>query len=130
MKTKPNIIKLFLRYNVVAIIATVVDFCVFVLLNNVLNFWYVGATFTSAVIGGVTAFTLNRNWVFNSIDKKIKFQIAKYILVWGGSIFLNTYGLYLFVENTNISVIISKIIITVFVGISYNFLMSKFFIFK
>ena len=130
MKTKPNIIKLFLRYNVVAIIATGVDFCVFVLLNNVLNFWYVGATFTSAVIGGVTAFTLNRNWVFNSIDKKIKFQIAKYILVWGGSIFLNTYGLYLFVENTNISVIISKIIITVFVGISYNFLMSKFFIFK
>ena len=130
MDIKPNILTSFLKYNTVAIIATGVDFGVFVLLNNILNFWYVGATFTSAVIGGTTAFILNRNWVFKSIDKKINFQILKYILVWVGSVFINTYGLYLLVENTNVSEIISKVIVTVSVGISYNFLMSKFFIFK
>ncbi len=130
MNTKPKILTSFFRYNTVAIVATGIDFSTFVLLNDVFRLWYVLSTFFSAIVGGITAFILNRNWVFNSKDKKLNNQIVKYILVWGGSIFLNTYGLYLLVENLNISEILSKVLVTVFVGITYNFLMSRFFIFK
>ncbi len=130
MNNKPNILNLFFKYNTVAIVATGVDFIAFILLNDLLNIWYVISTFLSAIMGGITAFILNRNWVFNGKNKHVQTQIIKYILVWGGSIVLNTYGLYILVENSNLSEIISKILVTVIIGISYNFLMARFFIFK
>ncbi len=130
MSKKPNIFTSFIRYNTIAIIATAVDFGIFMLFNDVLNFWYVSSSFLGALIGGITAFILNRNWVFYAKDKKIKIQAIKYILVWGGSITLNTYGLYLLVENTDLSEVISKMIVAVFVGVVYNFFMSRFFVFK
>jgi len=130
MNKKSDILTSFFRYNTVAVIATGVDFSTFILLKDILNLWYVLSSFLSAIAGGITAFILNRNWVFNSKDKKINTQIIKYILAWSGSIFLNTYGLYLLVENSNINEFFSKVIVTVFVGITYNFFMSRFFIFR
>ncbi|NOR87060.1 MAG: hypothetical protein GQ527_05575 [Bacteroidales bacterium] len=130
MGNNPNILASFFRYNMVAILATTVDFLAFILLNDIINLWYVASTFISAIIGGTVAFILNRNWVFKSKNGKPSFQVVKYIVVWGGSILLNTYGLYLIVENTNISEMLSKVLVSVFIGVSYNFLMSKFIIFK
>ncbi len=130
MNKKTNLFTSFFKYNTVALIATGVDFSVFILFNDLLNLWYVFSTFISAVTGGATAFILNRNWVFQSKEKKVKTQIYRYILVWGGSIFLNTVGLYLLVENSTISELISKVIVTVLVGITYNYTMSQFYIFK
>ncbi len=130
MDNRPNIFTSFIRYNIIAIIATMVDFSVFVLFNDVFNFWYVLSSFLSAFIGGITAFILNRSWAFSAKNKEIKTQALKYVFVWLGSITLNTYGLFLLVENTNFSEIISKIIIAVFVGVVYNFFMSRFFVFK
>ncbi len=130
MSDKPNLFKSFFRYNTVAIIATAVDFGMFILFNDVFNLWYVLSSFLSAIIGGVTAFILNRNWAFYAMDKKLKIQAVKYVFVWGGSIVLNTYGLYLLVENSDINEVNSKMIVAVLVGVFYNFLMSKFFVFK
>ncbi len=126
----PNTIRAFLRYNVVAIIATATDFSVFILLSNFLHIWYVTATFTSAVCGGIISFILNRNWTFMSKEGKLSKQALKYILVWNGSIVLNTAGLYFIVETTQINEIIAKILVAVVVGIGFNFLMYKYFIFK
>ena len=130
MYEKPKIITAFIRYNIVAVLATVVDFLVFILLTEVFEVWYVVATFISAVSGGIAAFILNRNWAFMSRDGHLSQQAKKYFLVWGSSILLNTSGLFLLVENTNISEIISKIIVSVIVGLGFNFLMNKFFVFK
>ena len=130
MYEKPKIITAFIRYNIVAVLATVVDFLVFILLSEVFEVWYVVATFISAISGGIAAFILNRNWAFMSRDGHLSQQAKKYFLVWGSSILLNTSGLYLLVENTNINEIISKIIVSVIVGLGFNFLMNKFFVFK
>ncbi len=130
MEKKPNIIISFFRYNIVAIIATAVDFLLFWLLKDVFQFWYVLSSFLSALGGGITAFILNRNWVFETKDGLLLKQAIKYLSVWAGSIFLNTYGLYLIVENSTIEALQAKIIVAVFVGIFYNFLLSKYFIFK
>jgi len=130
MYEKPKIITAFIRYNIVAVLATVVDFLVFILLSEVFEVWYVVATFISAISGGIAAFILNRNWAFMSRDGHLSQQAKKYFLVWGSSILLNTSGLFLLVENTNINEIISKIIVSVIVGLGFNFLMNKFFVFK
>jgi len=130
MAGKPNILTSFIRYNMVAIIATSVDFISFILLKDVFGLWYVLSGFLSAVSGGITAFILNRNWVFYARSNGVVIQLVRYILVWGGSIFLNTYGLYLLVEYTTLNPLPAKVIVAVLVGVFYNFLMSKYFIFK
>jgi len=130
MQEKPKTITSFLRYNVIALLATATDFSVFILLSKKLMIWYVAATFISAVCGGVVSFLLNRNWAFMNKDGKITKQAIRYFLVWNGSIFLNTLGLYLIVENTGINEIISKIIVAIIVGVGFNFLMYKYFIFR
>ncbi|MCF6171111.1 MAG: GtrA family protein [Bacteroidales bacterium] len=130
MSGKPKILTSFFRYNVVAILATIVDFLIFVFLTEVFELWYVAATFISAVSGGIAAFILNRNWAFMSREGHLSQQAKKYFLVWGSSILLNTAGLYLLVENTNIDAIISKIIVSVIVGLGFNFLMNRFFVFN
>ena len=61
----------FIKYNIVALVATSVDFIVFIFLNDIVNLWYIVASIISVTAGGVTAFLLNRNWVFKS-KKQIK----------------------------------------------------------
>ncbi len=130
MNEKPGIFTSFLRYNVVAMLATAIDFAVLVLLTEVFQFWYLLSAFLGAFAGGATAFMLGRNWAFMKQEGKLSTQAKKYVLVWGASIFLNTTGLYLLVENLGLQYIISKAIISVIVGIGFNFLMQKRFIFK
>ncbi|NPA45544.1 MAG: GtrA family protein [Chlorobi bacterium] len=120
----------FFKYNIVAIIATSSDFLVFILLFKIFKIWYVEAAFTGAVTGGFVAFILNRKWTFIKKDGKLTKQAIKYLIVWTSSIFLNTYGLYLFVESSNLSEVISKIIVSVSVGIGFNYFMYKYFVFK
>lgn len=130
MRKRADLLVSFIRYNAVAIFATAIDFSTFLFLKDIVGLWYVLSGFLGAVFGGIVAFVLNRNWVFVSQDKNVKIQIIKYLLTWGGSIMLNTYGLYLLVENTHINETTAKILIAILVGISYNFLMSRFVIFK
>lgn len=130
MNAKPNILTSFFRYNIVAVLATGVDFLVFILLFEIFDIWYVASTFISAICGGIAAFVLNRIWTFMGKNGKLGNQAIKYLIVWGSSILLNTLGLYLIVENSNLGSIISKIIVSVIVGICFNFLMNKYFVFK
>jgi len=127
---KTKHLKQFFRYNVVALLATTLDFSLFIIFTDVFQIWYVLSTFISAVIGGVVAFFLERNWTFVSKDGKISHQAFKYLIVWVMSILLNTAGLYLIIEYINIDPVISKVIVSITVGISFNFLMHNFFIFK
>jgi len=123
-------LKQFFRYNVVALFATTLDFSLFIILSDIFQIWYVLSTFISAFIGGVVAFFLERNWTFVSKDGKISHQAIKYIIVWIISILLNTSGLYLIVEYTNIEQVISKVIVSVTVGIGFNFLTHNLLVFK
>ncbi len=127
--TKPNPHTL-LKYNAVAIIATSVDYGLFLLLSEALQVWYLLASFAGLVMGGLTAFILQRNWTFKKKDGKLSKQAIKYIMIWSASIFLNTAGLYLTVEYVEIQSIIAKIIVSIIVGIGFNFLMNKHFVFK
>jgi len=120
----------FYRYNLVALMATSVDFVVLIFLTEVMHFWYVLSAFLGAFSGGITGFILGRNWAFMRKDGKLSSQALKYLLVWGASILLNTIGLYLVVEFIGFQYIISKIIVALVIGIGFNFFMHKNFTFK
>jgi putative flippase GtrA len=130
MSQKPNIITSFIRYNIVSVTATLIDFVVFLFLSELLGIWYITAAITGSVTGGVVAFVFNRNWVFLGKEGKISIQAVKYFAVWGGSIVLNTLGLFLMVEDTGLSKVLAKIIVSVIVGYGFNFLMNRYYIFN
>jgi len=96
---KVKYFKKFFKYNIVALLATTLDFSLFIIFTDIFQIWYVASTFVSAIIGGVVAFFLERNWTFVSKDGKLSLQAIKYLIVWIISILLNTLGLYLIKSN-------------------------------
>lgn len=130
MEKTPSPFTSFYRYNLVALVATSVDFVVLIFLTEVMQFWYVLSAFLGAFSGGITGFILGRNWAFMRNDGKLSSQALKYVLVWGMSILLNTLGLYLVVEYIGLQYILSKIIVAIVIGIGFNFFMHRNFTFK
>jgi len=120
----------FIKYNLIAILATLLDFTVFVILTKLLGVWYVVAAVTGAVSGGILAFWYNRKWVFKNTNEKINKQAIRYIIVWISSIFLNTFGIYLLVNKGISGEIQAKISVSIIVGVFFNFLMNKYYVFK
>ena len=130
MEIKLRLPKEFIKYNIAALIATAADFTMLIFLTEVLKFWYVLSAFIGAVAGGIISFLIERNWTFRKKDGKFSRQAARYIFINICSIILNTLGLYLVVELSNIPYSYSKIIVAVAVGISFNFLTHKYYIFR
>jgi len=120
----------FLKYDLVALVATAIDFTVLIGLTEMLNMWYLFSAIISAFLGGITGFVLERNWVFMKKDGKLTVQSTRYLLIWMVSIVLNTGFLYLMVDLFGYQYIVSKVIVSVLVGIGFNFLMHKYYIFK
>ncbi len=120
----------FLKAQASSLISTMVDFLVTVLLREVFQVWYLTASVTGTVCGGVTNFMLGRNWVFLSKEDEVEYQAVKYLIVWLGNLALNAGGTYVFTSVLGIEYWMSKILISLIVGIGYNYVLQKFFVFK
>ncbi|MEL6867414.1 MAG: GtrA family protein [Bacteroidota bacterium] len=130
IQSGPRTLVSFLRAQLAALLATAADFMVLIFLTEVMNIWYVSSNFIGAFVGTIISFTLGRYWVFVSKDKQIGHQAARYMLVAFGSMVLNTLGVYLITEYATISYVISKVLVAVIVGIAYNFILHKHFVFS
>jgi len=129
-KVTKKSIWIFLRSQLAAFLATASDFLTVILLTEVIGLWYVFSNVIGATVGTIVSFLLGRYWVFLSVDRKIHHQAFRYILVSIGSLILNTLGVYLVTEGLQINYIYSKVIVSVVVGIGFNFVLHKYFVFK
>jgi len=129
-KKKPRILISFVRAQITAMLATTVDFGVMIGLKELLGMWYLLAVTIGTMAGGIIGFLLGRNWAFISKETKPIHQVQKYFIVMAGSFVLNVGGVYLLVENTHLQYIISKIIVAIIVGIGFNFLLQRYYVFK
>lgn len=124
----------FLKAQAAAITGSAVDFLIYGLLVHFTGNSPVMvslATAEGAVCGGIVNFIIVRKWVFNEGQNRTRVQIVRYILVWLGSILLNTSGMYLityFFPNVNFA--ISRILVSIMVGVFYNYMLQKRFVFK
>jgi putative flippase GtrA len=82
------------------------------------------------ITGGVVNFTLGRNWVFKSGLQPIPIQAFRYIIVWIGNLILNVSGLAFMVNYMQANYIVSKVFISLLVGIFYNYLLQGKYVFK
>ena len=56
-------------------------------------------------------------------------QLLKYLFFFLGNILLSAAGIYAFTEFLHINYIISKLLSSVLLGVSYNYYMQKHFVF-
>jgi putative flippase GtrA len=119
----------FVKAQASSLIASLFDFLTTVVCKEFFYLWYVVANIIGTIVGGATNFVLGRVWVFHKKEKSAPKQILKYILVWSGNAFLNTAGVFLVTHYIGLSYIISKIIVSFLVGISYNYILQKKFVF-
>ena len=120
-----------LRLQLTSIIATLSDFLITIIFTEIVGIHYIVSTIAGSVSGGIVNFLLNRKWVFNiSGSHKIVNQIMRYVLIWTGSIVLNTVGVFLVTEYLNVKYVFSKILVSLIVGVSFNQYLQKQFVFK
>ncbi|MDL2224166.1 GtrA family protein [Bacteroidales bacterium OttesenSCG-928-M06] len=135
---------MFLRAQFSSQIASLTDFAITILLHKLFNLYYVYATFIGALGGGIINCAINYKWTFKANTVKKRYVAIKYVLVWVGSIFLNTYGTYLSTELLSTSVflrellghlfddvfIVCKLIVSLLVGFLWNYNMHRLFVYR
>jgi len=120
-----------LRYNVSAATATVTDYSVLTICTELIGLDPVVSTFIGAIAGATVAFLLGRNWTFLNKEGKVSSQGTKFLLVVGGSILLNTFGMYLATKYLSLGhYMVARILVSVTVGVCYNFPMQRYFVFR
>ena len=124
----------FLKAQAAAITGSAVDFLVFTVMvqltGNTPDQLSL-ATAIGAFCGGLLNFIIVRKWVFSEGQKGAHVQAGRYILVWAGSILLNSRGMYLITTYfTHINFLVARVLVSVLVGVFYNYFLQKRFVFK
>jgi putative flippase GtrA len=119
----------YLKAQASAIIGSLVDFLFTILLVEGFHIWYVSGNLAGNISGAVTQFIIARNWAFHAEHGKISAQVIKYILVWAGNLLLSAGGIYFFTHFIKCNYLVSKIITSVLLGLTYNYFMQKKFVF-
>src|ERR1700733_4296572 len=119
----------FIKVQAASILGSIADYVTTIFLVEVLHCWYLAANLTGNIIGGIAQFILCRNWAFKASGNRMKPQALKFILVFIGNLILSAAGVYLLTHYLGINYIISKTIISILLGVSYNYIMQKQFVF-
>lgn len=119
----------YIKFQIAAVIATCIDYGIFALLTVVFHYYYLHAASISVLAGAITAFSLNRTWVFQAQHDNTLKQAINFIIVSIGNISLNLLLLFMLTETINIPYLLSKIIATVTIGLSYSYLANKYWVF-
>lgn len=109
---------------------TVVDFLVTIGCVELLHSWYLVATVLGSMAGGITNFALGRYLVFEAAEQHASAQGVRYFLVWLGSMLLNATGVYLCTQILHVNYVLSKIVVSLLVGIGFNYFLQLHFVFK
>ncbi|MBL7681805.1 MAG: GtrA family protein [Flavipsychrobacter sp.] len=129
-KPKANSVVAFIKAQAASLIATACDFITTVLCVELMHIQPVPATVTGNVFGGVINFSLGRNWVFTAKGESSLYQGLKYILVWLGNLLLNAVGMYILAIKLHVDYILSKLAVSLMVGVLYNYFFQKRYVFN
>ena len=123
-------IRTFAKAQVTAQVATLIDFALSLVLAEGLGMWYVTASFLGALSGGISNCAMNYRWVFNAEGLNKGSVAWKYMIVWTGSIVLNTLGTYALTELSSQYFMFAKVVVAVFVAIFWNYQLQRLFVYK
>src|SRR5690606_860793 len=106
------------------------DFIIYTIGIQVLGFTTYISNIVSGSLGAVVNFTINRYWTFESTKVPVGRQLAKFVVVVIGSIFLKSIGIFFLVDYLSLNPYYAKIIVEILVSLGFNFLMQKYWVFR
>jgi putative flippase GtrA len=120
---------IFLKAQAALIVGSLADFLTTILLVEVFHCWYIAGNATGNIIGAIAQFILSRNWAFDAEKGNVSRQIIRFVLIWGGNILISAAGVYVLTHYLHLYYLISKLVISIVMGLTYTFLLSKYFVF-
>ncbi len=120
----------FAKAQIASLLASIIDYWCTVIGVELIGIWYVWASAIGTMIGGVTNFSLGRNWVFRRREKARRSQMLKYLIVWTGYLLLTTSGVFLLTHYTRLNYVISKVMVSLVMAVSYNYPLQKKYVFR
>ncbi|RYZ60270.1 MAG: GtrA family protein [Chitinophagaceae bacterium] len=120
----------FAKAQLASFIASSVDYFVTILCVEFLGFHAVAGSSTGTILGGMTNFSIGRHWVFKGGERERRIQLFRYFLVWTGYLLLSTTGVYLLTHFAHYNYLVSKLTLSLFLAIAYNYPLQKRFVFK
>jgi hypothetical protein len=121
--------KLFIRVQIASILGSAADYLVTVFMASLLNIYYLLSNFTGNICGGTVQFLLCRKWAFHAEEGKLNWQIVRFVLVFSGNIALSAAGVFLFTNYGHLHYVLSKTIVSILLGVTYNYILQKRFVF-
>ena len=119
-----------LKAQAAALAGTAVDFLATIAGVEVFHCWVLAATVLGSAAGGTTNFCLGRYFVFHAARQGAPAQGARYFIVWLGSTLLNAAGVYLFTHLLHANYVPSKIVVSLAVGVGFNYFLQAHFVFR
>jgi putative flippase GtrA len=113
-----------------ALVATLCDYMMRVFLDLIIGLTYIHATFFGALTGGIVNCCINYRFVFSGNDARKRDVAWRYLIIWTGSILLNTGGTGLFKEVFGIKAYFSMLITSAIVAVCWNYMMQRLFVFR
>jgi putative flippase GtrA len=111
---------------------TVASFTDYAITFFVVEGWhasYLAGNLAGNIFGALTQFLLCRHWVFRAGGTGAPAQLTRFILVYVGDLALSAAGVWLFTHWAGLYYIASKLITSVTLGMTYNYLLQKRFVF-
>ncbi len=119
----------YIKAQATSILGSLVDFGMAILIKEVFHRHYILANIIGNVCGNMVQFILSRKWAFHGKNEDVSQQMLKYGLFWAGNILLQAAGVYFFKNYTTLNFIQSKTITSLLVGLTYNYIVQKKFVF-
>ena len=116
------------KFNIVGIMNTSIDFIVFYILTTFVSFSVVPAQILAYSMGVINSYFMNRFWTFNVKGEHNKKQFLLFILVNLVALSLSTILIYLLAKVIE-QVMIAKVMVTLIVMV-INYLGQKYIIFN
>jgi putative flippase GtrA len=120
----------FVKVQAASVLGSLADYLMTILLVEVFSSWYLPANLAGNICGGSMQFILCRSWAFGIKGSLRHQQVFKFVLVFIGNLILSAAGIYFFTHNMKMNYIISKTITSIFLGLTYNYIMQKKFVFS
>ncbi len=119
---------MFIRAQFSSQIASATDFLVTILLVKLFGVYYVYATFTGSVCGGIVNCVINYKWTFKSKECKKRHVMVKYFMT--ETISRNPWVQETLKHYIDDLFVFSKIVVSLLVGFLWNYNMQRVFVYK
>ena len=122
--------KTFVKTQLVLIIGSIADFLLTFLLVDIFNCWYLLGNAIGNINGGLVQFILSLSFVFTASTQRAERQLWKFILMWLGNIGLSALGVYAMTQFLHSHYLVSKLFVSVLLGVTYTYFVSKRIVFQ